>query len=412
MRRRAGHVHQEAIASGDAYVLVWPDPEDEPTFYPQSGHEVVVSYDKERAGEIVKAAKIWREDLSTKTITGVGVNQRTVPGGKKSGVRLNLYYPDRIEKYAALEGKASEWPKADAFKPYDSEEAGEDSWKMPNEWGMVPIFHFANNADTGEYGSSELVDAVPVQDALNYKYFSLLVGVEYVSLPQRYLINVEDPTKNPDGTDRDPHNPEPFEGGADRLWAFQGLPRQSGQDEGDHPPQVGQLPPADLDKFKGVINLAAQNMAIVTGTPVHHFLPTTEGPSTPASGESQKTSDTKLQNKVVDREISFGDTWAAAMALAVRMKRGLTLSVPGGAGEDVKLTTEWRDTRPRNEREQWDIAEKKLRVGVPRKRILMELGYTEDEVMEFERLKAEANPFEDQPARRDMGEILDELDVD
>lgn len=398
MHRRAGGVHQEAVASGDAFLLVWPSAaDDEPVLHPQSAHEVAVEYDLERPGRIVKAAKLWREKLPDLA------RPAGETGEKREAMRLNLYYPDRIEKYVAQVSKVSEWPKASEFKPYDP--TGEGLHLVVNEWGVVPVFHFANNADIGEYGTSELTNAVPVQDMTNYSVFSLLVGVEFQSLPQRYAINVEDPRKNPDGTDLDRRSgDQPFESGGDRIWAFTGLPRQDG-DTGEHPPQIGQLPGANLDSIAAVVNMAANLMSTVTGTPRHHFFLTTEGPSTPVSGESQKVADTKLNNKVRDRQIAFGDTWAEAMSLAVRMRRGI-VGTPDGTPNDatITLTTNWTDTTPRSEAEMWAVARQKLKAGVPRKQVFVELGYDPKQVEAWEEEGAPAEP-------RTMNDVLDDLEV-
>src|SRR5215204_5740598 len=35
MRRRAGHIHLEAISAGDSYAIVWPDATDRAVIYPQ-----------------------------------------------------------------------------------------------------------------------------------------------------------------------------------------------------------------------------------------------------------------------------------------------------------------------------------------------------------------------------------------
>lgn len=386
MARRAGTIHQETIVAGDAYVLVWPNAQGEPVIYPQSAHEVAVAYDPESPGKIVRAAKMWREQITTRTYAppspGVpGAQPKELTRSAKPGYRLNLYYPDRIEKYAALKkSSATSWPKSTDFKPYDPEGQGEMGWKVVNEWGEVPVFHFANSADLGEYGQSELKDALPVQDWANWTVFQLLVGVEFQALPQRYVINVEDPASGNN----------PVDAGADRLLAFVG-----GDRENEYPPQVGQFAAADLSQIARVFNLASQAMSVVTSTPVHHFLPTQEGPATPVSGESQKVADTKLQSKVADRQIAFGEVWGKALSLAVKMKRGQT-------SEKITLSVNWRDMRPRNEAEMWTIALNKLKCGVSRRQVLIELGYSDKQIDDFERENAPAQVLDPNAALDDF----------
>jgi Phage portal protein, SPP1 Gp6-like len=353
MPRRAGQIHQEAIAAGDAYLIVWPNDSGFPVFHPQKAHEMRVEYDPENPGMIKKAAKMWREDI-------------TINGQTKKGIRLNLYFTDRIEKYAAAkpdEGYGKKL-KPEDFKPYSQPQ---DPWRVAHSYERVPVFHFSNDADLGEYGRSELADATPIQDWINKTAFDLLVGQEMHAFPQRYLLNIEDPRAGADA----------LELGADKIWAL----RSAADDATGPAAQVGQFPSAELGGLTNVLNQGAQAMAVTTGTPIHHFLPTLEGPSTPASGESQKTSDTKLQMKVSDRQVAFEDVWAEAVAFAVRVQRDVSIN------EAIELNVEWSDLRPRVESEEVNIAINKQKAGVTWQRTLKEMGYNDDDLEEFEHQK-------------------------
>jgi hypothetical protein len=404
----SGEVHQESLSTGDSYVIVWPGADDEPVMYLHNAHEVVIRYRSDRPGAVSLAAKMWREDLpAVQQMPGFVYDEEgnrqtsfrkvgTVPA-----VRLNLYYEDRIEKYAARRGRAGTWPKAASFEPYSPDPEDGDSWRVENEWGQVPVFHFPNTARLGRFGTSELKDAIPIQDETNYHSFGLLLNEEHTSFPVRVLLNIEDPTRDANGDTI----PGRLQIGPDRWFALKGLPKGASGEEGAHPPQVMELAPGDLSPFERAYRLGAIKMATVTGTPVHHFLPTEEGPATPVSGESQKVADEKLTNKVRDRQIAFGVSWAAAVALAVRMKRGLR--DPGA----VSLRCNWHDTRPRNEREQWEIAQLKRQAGVPWQRILEEMGYSKKEVQDFEETKvANAERFGPQEGgTRTFADVLDDV---
>lgn len=335
MRRQAGEVHQTAISHGDAFVLVWPDGVGNPIFYPQQSHEVCVKYDAEQPGKIVKAAKLWQTE--------------------EKSWRLNLYYPERIEKYATQPRSAGATVEAQSF---DYHEAEGETWPLENRFGEVPVFHFANNAGLGKPGVSELKDAVPVQDWLNYSVFSLLTGQEFQAFPQRYAIGVEVP-KDADGK---PVNP--FKAGPERVWVATGSDGET--------PSMGQFPAANLDQLLNVKREIGISMAQVTGTPPHYFML----PSGLVSGESQKTAEQKLDSKVSGRQAAFGDTWAAAMTLAVRMRRL-------GSMDGLEMDTNWADTKPRNERETWEIAGMKAERGVPDDQLLREQGYSDEQVSQF-----------------------------
>src|SRR5437764_1081491 len=59
MDARAGEVHQEALRTGDAYCIVWPDKDGNATIYPQRAALCTVRYDQEIPGRILWGAKLW-----------------------------------------------------------------------------------------------------------------------------------------------------------------------------------------------------------------------------------------------------------------------------------------------------------------------------------------------------------------
>lgn len=336
MRRRAGQVHMEAIATGDAYVIVWPDPGNlgNATIYPQSPESMAVEYDEGTPGLIIRAAKLFSD--------------------AEGRDRVTVYYPDRIERYATPPKATSYDSTSGAYSPYE-----EDGGSVTvNPYGVVPVFHFANNADLGGFGVSELYNAIPVQNALNFQAFHTLVGTEFQGFRQRWATGIEI-ARDVDG------NPvNPFTSGPERVWV-------AGATDGAEA-RFGEFGAADLNQLDTVKKSWALDMAQVTQTPPHYFF----SASNLVSGESQKTAEQKLDAKVKDRQEAFGDTWAAAVALAIRMESGL-------ASDGLELDANWADTKPRNELESWQVAMLKAELGVSKEQILREMGYTDDQIEKF-----------------------------
>jgi len=191
---RAGQIHREAVMNGDAYAIVWVDPKQKTTIYPQKAASCTVVYDEETPGKILWAAKYWFTTPDEK--------------GKKKA-RLNLYYPDRTERYiskrdvTALPEKVGDW---------DEYAADGGSFSIPNQYGIVPVFHFANNSDIGSFGKSELKDAIPVQNALNKTVLDMLVAMEFSAFRQRWATGIEMEV------DDDGKPIPPFVAGVERLW--------------------------------------------------------------------------------------------------------------------------------------------------------------------------------------------------
>lgn len=332
MDRRAGEVHSESLRAGDAYMIIWPDASGVPRFYPQMAASCTVAYDVEMPGEIIKAAKLWY--LSDDKLW-----------------RLNLYYPDRIEKYG-LAATQADFPTGANFTAYKV--AGE-AWPLVNPWGRVPLFHFANNAPTGQLGRSELADVIPLQDALNKAVSDMLVAMEFVALPQRWVTGLDVDIDESTGRPRSPFVP-----GADRIWSVAAPDAR-----------FGEFSAANLVQFIAVQEAFRTEIARVSRTPLHHLMPTAaEFPS----GEAMKVAEQPLLSKIKDRQVAWGNVWEDIMVLALTM----TGQSPTGG-----LACNWVDPTPRNIQEQLQAALLKQQLGVSNAQLLRELGYTPDEIATF-----------------------------
>lgn len=332
MDRRAGETHSEALRSGDAFVIVWPDAKDVPRLYPQAAQLCTVTYDADAPGTISQAAKLWHDAV-------------------RKLWRLTLYYPDRLEKYAYAAQTADFPASADAFQPYAVE--GEE-WPLPNPYGRTPIFHFANNAPTGQLGRSELADVIPLQDGLNKSVTDMLVAMEFVALPQRWVTGLEVDLDETTG-----RPVAPFVPGADRIWSVTAPDAKFGQFE-----------QAQLGQFVAVQEAFRIEIARVSRTPLHHLMPTA---SAFPSGEAMKTAEQPLLAKVKDRQLSWGNVWEDALRFALYVT-GVKLD---------GLTCNWMDPAPRNERELVETLLLKKQLGVSDNQLLREVGYTEEQITTF-----------------------------
>ncbi len=95
MGTRAGEIHKEALKNGDAYAIVWPDARGLAVIHPNKAANITVAYDEDLPGQISWAAKHWRT--------------------ADKHIRLNLFYPDRIEKYISKNESEGSLPDAADF---------------------------------------------------------------------------------------------------------------------------------------------------------------------------------------------------------------------------------------------------------------------------------------------------------
>ncbi|MFN0279092.1 MAG: phage portal protein [Pyrinomonadaceae bacterium] len=332
----AGEVHKEALKNGDAYVIVWPNEKGEAVFYPNKATNMTIATDEAAPGRITWAAKVWRT-----------ADKR---------VRLNLFYPDRIEKYISKADAEGSLPEAKEFVPFAlsprfSGQEPPEGGTQNNPFGVVPVFHFANNADLGTQGRSELEAAMPVQDGLNKSVLDMLVAMEFAAYRQRWAAGIEIEYDN------DGKLVAPFTAGIDHLWISENPEARFGDFEA-----------SELDQFLKVKDSFRIDMASVTGTPLHYFLQNTAGFP---SGESLKKAETRFLAKVRDRQESFGQVWADALAFALMIE---------GQGRAVRLITEWEDPAPMAEREFLENILLKKQIGLPVEQALLEAGYGEADV--------------------------------
>lgn len=335
MSLRSGEIHKEALKNGDAYALVWPDANGRAAIFPNNAARVSVSYDEEMPGRIASAAKFWQM-----------ADNRT---------RLNLYFADRIEKYVTSKPSEGLLPEASEFVPFGSlnssqpelfEGARDSDSVIPNPYGIVPVFHFANNADIGMPGRSEIEDAIPIQDGLNKSVLDMLVAMEYSAYRQRWVAGIEVET-GPDGKPI-----APFKAGVDHLWIAQ-----------DPNSRFGDFETAALDQFLKVKDSFRIDIASVTGTPLHYLMPHMRGQP---SGETLKKSETRFLAKIRDRQEAFGQTWADLMEFALLIE-GHT---------DVGLKTRWEDPSPSSDRERLENVLLKKQIGLSTEKALEEVGYS------------------------------------
>jgi len=310
MAIRAGEVHKEALKNGDAYVIVWPAADGTVQIFPNTAETCTVGYDEEMPGRVKWAAKYWRTP-----------EKRT---------RLNLFFPDRIEKFISKDAQDGFLPNAESFTPTvesarsiasKNAEERDESRTLNNPFGVVPVFHFANNADIGSFGVSELEPAIPVQDGLNKAVLDMLVAMEVCAYRQRWAAGIEIQY------DKDGNAAAPFKAGIDHLWLAE-----------NPDAKFGDFAAADLEQFLKVKDGFRIDIASVTGTPLYYLMPQVRGFP---SGESLRKAETRFVAKVRDRQEQFGSVWEDVMSFALR--------IAGHA--NAAVTTEWEPASPLTERE-------------------------------------------------------------
>lgn len=324
----ADEIHRRALVYGDAYAIVWTDKTGKTTVDYNSPLTTVMIYDDENPRVKKFAAKLWQtEDPGDYT---------------KKIARLNMYYPDRIEKYQ-MNGEIDNVVSITGFMLIDT---------VQNPWGEIPVFHFRT---TKQYGRPEHLDAYGPQDAINKLIVTHMNTVDYQGAPQRYALSgggndAEFEDFDEAGTAAE--NVGSLKNGPGELWYLRGVTK------------VGEFSPADHKVFTEPVKDFVRSMASLTNTPLHYFEKTGNVPS----GESLRTAEAPLLKKVEDRQITFGSTWADMFRFILEIE----------SVQDSDIVVDWAAVESMDSLDAWEVAVKKRVVGVSLEQVLIEMGYDTD----------------------------------
>jgi len=317
----ANEIHRNALMYGDAYGIVWTDVAGEITVDYNSPLTTIIIYDDENPRIKRFAGKLWQTtDEQGKNIT-----------------KMNMYYPDRIEKYATF-GEVENITSVTGFTLLET---------IENPWNEVPVFHFRT---TKQYGRPEHLDAYGPQDAINKMIATHMTTVDYQGAPQRYALSsggngAEYEDFNETGTVDE--NLGRLKNGPGELWYLNGVSK------------VGEFAPADHKVFTEPVSEFVRSMASITSTPLHYF----EKQNIP-SGEALRTAEAPLIKKIQDRQIAFGNAWRDMFSFIL-----LVQGINSGA------YVVWEPAESLASLDAWEVAVKKRVVGVTLEQVLVEMGY-------------------------------------
>ena len=279
-------VHLAALRDGDGFLLVeWDNAAGRPTFWHELGDDgyngAGVVYSSERRIPLY-GYKRWRIE----------------EGGDLGAQRLNLYFPDRIERF--ITGRMGIWT------PYASDtERHIEPWVDGRGQPLgVPMIHFPTNPNGMDYGTSELEAVLPLQRVLTSLWVDLLAAADATGFQ---IVTLTGDTPAADmvaAAGAIWYSPSP-----DAAW--------------------GAIAPGDTSRLVEAIRHTVMTIAQVSRIPITMF----QENSAPAAADTVQASERGLVAKVNDRAKSYGLGWRAAMRQAVRLHnafgRGPALSEDG-----------------------------------------------------------------------------------
>jgi hypothetical protein len=260
-----------SLVCGESFAIAWKENGKTTAYYhdPRLCH---VEYDPSDPHTKSWAAKWWEVPAPGKP--------------KETRVRLNIYYPDRLEYYISTKKPP---------QTRDSRDFAEFQAAETNPYDEVPVFHFRRER---RKLLSELNDAITIQNAINKLMADLMVSAEFSAIIQRWVVTNAETTS--------------LRNSPNEHWF---IPAGSAEDERT---QVGQFAPADLNVFLNAMDKLSYAIAVITRTPKHYFFQQGGDPS----GEALLTEEAPLTKKVQRYTRRLGNTWQRFAAFLVKLETG------------------------------------------------------------------------------------------
>lgn len=304
-------VHDAELLDGDAYVMVSYDADAdlplwtyEPAYDGTNG--IIPVYYNDTSRVMACAIKIWEEYALVQKDNILALDSET---------RVNVYYPDRVEKYRSKSGSQLE-PRTDP---------GDEGSIIPligldGEPLGVPIIHFANRRRENQ-GRSEVADAIPPQDILNRAVYTLVATAEAMGFPNRVAIGW-----NPESADTE--DEAPIAPGDWLVAAPEGL--MPGQEV-----KIETLEAGNLTYLIELVRHLVREIGTITSTPAPEiFL------SDSISGEAFKTREASLVTKCRVFQLDTGSCWEQVADLAWYVQMAYGLEKPP---EYKRARSRWKD---------------------------------------------------------------------
>lgn len=319
MDHQSAVAHIETLMLGECFAVVWAR-DKKPQVTIESATRIAADLDP-ATGAVRSAVKRW---------------------DAPDGTHAVHYGPERITRYRANTVGATT-----GFTVIES---------LPNPLGVVPVVRFRNGDRLTHQGISEMLDVLPLTDALVKLTTDMLTASEYTARPRRWATGIE-LQELEDGT---VVNPIP-EGNRAMI-----------AEQADA--KFGQLPGSDLAGYQTAISTVMRQISAVTGLPDHLL---GIGGDNPTSADSIRASEAALTARSEARQRLFGKSWSEVAGLVMAVATGRDPAT-------INAAPLWADAATRSEAQQADAVVKLVQAGVlPVSWALRKLGYSDEDIAEI-----------------------------
>lgn len=321
--------HVESLKKGDAFAIVWARKDGTPKVTLETPEQCIVGFEPGDRSERVAGLKRWTDS---------------------AGKHAVLMFPAGIFRFLWSEANGGSW----------GPEPGYD-FPMNNPLGVVPMVPLTNRPRLDSaFGTSEFLNVIGIQDAINKIVADMMIASEYVAFPQRYVTGLE-------LEEDDQGNAKtPYQLAVDKFLVAE-----------DSNASFGTLAAGDTLNHIKQIEMLIQHVATQTYTPPHYF---NVGGNLP-SGDAIKAAEAGLTAKVRDKMVILGEAWEEVIRLCFKVTGDPRSDITNGE-------TIWKDPEFRSESELADALVKRAAIGVPRQQLWEDAGYTQSQIARFHAMEA------------------------
>lgn len=355
MDAQSSIAHLDALICGGTFATAWYGEDGQPEFtieHPLSAE--VETHPKHRRRRRA-GLRVWRDD--------------------DGHDHAELFLPDAVWAFISEQKVTDDNPlELDAvqvrWRPdVNSGLDVDDDGRMANPLGVVPMVPLPNrprvvpDRKRGLAGQSEIVDVIPLQDAVNKLLADMIVTSEFHAGPQRWATGLETP--------KDPVTNQPI------PIDFAALAKSRLLSVPDTGAKFGNFDVADTQNYTRAIEMVVSQIASISRTPPHYMNPSADR----LSGESIKAAETGLVAKTGRKMRHFGEGWEELIRIGGRITDNPEL-------QRDDLETIWGDPESRTESEHIDAISKMASIGVHREILQERAGLSQVEIARNRMLNA------------------------
>jgi hypothetical protein len=350
--------HTEALIKSTSYTLVEPRGGDTPRITVEDPLDTIVELDPRDRRKRLAGLKRWLDD-----------DQHLV---------VYVYLPNAVYKYRTDKPwRDSMRDASNSIKSLAPMLVSGESWPLSNPMGVVPIVPLPNRPRARQTeGRSEVEVIASNQDLINYYRVMAVIAARYTAYPQRWVKNLPIALDPVTGLPA-----QPFKGGMADLWQIEPYgPDDPRALNSAAQPEFGQFLPGSVEPYIRLIEHEVASMTSIAAVPYFYVL---NGPTAiPPSGESLKSSEARLINKVNAIEVFFGEGWEETMRVAL-------LAMQDERAHMRVAETRWVNTETRNEAVHTDAIVKQGDL-LDDETALEELGYSPQQIKRIAERKKKA----------------------